>query len=290
MTSRLMLRQNRVSEVTRRALFDELALGGWNWSGRLSEPDFLGRVFDLQSMPSNDRRVANAADDIYLHRVNFLDWEDDWIFTDSRFDLLRAPDETVLKFLTEMVHPAVRRETDEILKLVALVNRHLGVDGYQLIQVNEISGRPVFGPSQLNIASPAAPAEPTGWAKVDRQLEEARRRLASARNEEDFQSVGLLCREVLITVAQHVFDPSKHVEPGQDLPSRTDARRMLEAFFGAHFPGSSLEELRTHSKSAIKLTVALQHHRNPDPRMAATCFEASAGLVRLIRIWSSESK
>lgn len=64
---------------------------------------------------------------------------------------------------------------------------------------------------------------------------------------------------------------------------------MLEAFFGFQFPGSSLEGLRTHSKAAIKLALALQHHRDPDPRMAATCFEASAALLRLIRIWFAES-
>jgi hypothetical protein len=44
--------------------------------------------------------------------------------------------------------------------------------------------------------------EPTGWQKVDRQLQEVRMRLDSAETEEQFQAVGLLCREVLISVAQ----------------------------------------------------------------------------------------
>lgn len=65
---------------------------------------------------------------------------------------------------------------------------------------------------------------------------------------------------------------------------------MLDAFFGSHFPSSNLKGLRTRSNTAIKLAVALQHHRNPAPRTATTCFEASAGLVRLIRIWSADPR
>src|SRR5262249_37923510 len=39
----------------------------------------------------------------------------------------------------------------------------------------------------------AAAHEPTGWARVDRTVTEARKRLASATTEEQFQAVALLC-------------------------------------------------------------------------------------------------
>ncbi len=52
--------------------------------------------------------------------------------------------------------------------------------------------------------------EPTGWPRVDRGIDEIRRRFDQAQVEEHFQAVGLLCREVLISVAQVVYDFRKH--------------------------------------------------------------------------------
>ena len=45
--------------------------------------------------------------------------------------------------------------------------------------------------------SPVAEREPTGWERVDRCLARARTQLDTASSEEEWQSVGLLCREVL---------------------------------------------------------------------------------------------
>ncbi|HEU0153185.1 MAG TPA: hypothetical protein VFQ84_07565 [Arenimonas sp.] len=281
-----MIPPNKITEVTRRSLFDEIALGGWNWSGRLSEVDFLARIYDLKSMRANDYRFRNAYDDIYQHRITFLDWPEDWIFSDARFDLLFCSDETLISFLTAMVHPIVRDDSDESRRFVALMNRHLSRDGVAIAEIDQVSGRPVFGPSQV-LPRSGAPPEPTGWAKVDRQINEAQRRLSGASTEEQLQAVGLLCREVLITVAQHVFTPDAHWPKDVPLPSKTDARAMLESFFSAQMPGSSHEEARAHGKAALKLALALQHHRHPDPRMAASCYEGTVAVVNLVRIWAT---
>src|SRR5262245_3754116 len=98
-----------ISEVTRRNIFDVLSVQQINWSGRLNEPDFLARIFDLEKMESTDGRFKNAAGDIWQHRINNPnDWEDDWVFTDKRFNLLKCDDEKFLSFLCEMIHPIVR--------------------------------------------------------------------------------------------------------------------------------------------------------------------------------------
>ena len=55
-----------------------------------------------------------------------------------------------------------------------------------------------------------------------------RTRLEAAGNEEQCQTVGLICREVLISAAQEVFDPERHPALDDTEPSDTDARRMLE--------------------------------------------------------------
>src|SRR5688500_1054712 len=100
---------NDISEVTRRSIIDYLESTGIEWSGRLPEDEFLARLYDLSSMPSNDHRFQDAAGDIRKHRVmNPNDWENDWVFLDSRFNLLWADDKQFLRFLCETVHPIVR--------------------------------------------------------------------------------------------------------------------------------------------------------------------------------------
>ena len=62
-------------------------------------------------------------------------------------------------------------------------------------------------------------SEPTGWARVDRTVSQVRTRLETASTEEQFQTVGLLCREALISLAQTVFDPVQH-PPLDGVPAR----------------------------------------------------------------------
>ena len=76
-----------------------------------------------------------------------------------------------------------------------------------------------------------------GWPRVDRDIHELRRQLEQAQNEEQFQAVGLLCRETLISLAQVVYDPQRHLTTDGVPPSETDARRMLEAYIALELSG-----------------------------------------------------
>lgn len=136
--------QQKISEVTRRAVFDELRIAQIAWSGRLSESEFLSRLYDLSSLPSHDVRFSSMAGDIWQHRENNLDWDADWVFADDRLDLFNTTDEKFLRLLCEMVHPAVRPDTEGAKALVAVFNRHLEVDGWELVEGQLISGKPTF--------------------------------------------------------------------------------------------------------------------------------------------------
>jgi hypothetical protein len=274
---------NEISEVTRRAIVDFLVASSVGWAGRLSEDDFLARLYDLTSMPSTDRRFENAAGDIWKHRIMNFDWSEDWVFYDSRFNLLWSADEDFLRFLCETVHPVVRPDPDAARELVAIYNRELAADGWSLVEAKQISGKPVFAPQKLGHRAQVFD-EPTGWQKVDRQLQEVRLRLDTAGSEEQFQAVGLLCREVLISVAQEVYDRERHRTAGNVAPSETDAARMLEAFFISELAGSSNEESRAHAKAALRLALALQHRRTADFRMAALCAEATSSVVNILAV------
>ncbi len=274
---------NEISDVTRRAVVDFIVASESDWAGRLGEDDFLARLYDLASMPSTDHRFENAAGDIWKHRIINSDWSADWVFYDPRFNLLWAPDGEFLRFLCETVHPVVRPDSDAARELVAAYNGELAADGWSLVEATQISGKPVFA-SQKTGQRTQVFEEPTGWQKVDRQLQEVRLRLDTAASEEQYQAVGLLCREVLISVAQEVYDATRHSHQGTVDPSETDVARMLEAFFSAELSGRSNEESRAHAKAALRLALALQHKRTADFRMAALCAEATSSVVNILAV------
>lgn len=128
--------------------------------------------------------------------------------------------------------------------------------------------------------------EPTGWAKVDRNSEKTLQLLQAATDEEDFQAIGLLCREAIISLAQAVYDPELHPTLDGVTPSETDAKRMLENYIVAVLTGSSNEALRRYVKNAYQLAVILQHKRTANFRQAALCVEATRSLVNIIAIIS----
>ena len=129
-----------------------------------------------------------------------------------------------------------------------------------------------------------APVEPTGWPKVDRTIAETKTRLAAARNEEQFQAIGLLCREALISVAQAVFDAAKHPILDGKEASTTDAKRMLEAYVAVELAGATNDEIRKYARAAFDLSNQLQHRRTATFRHTALCVEATASVVSLIAI------
>jgi AbiJ N-terminal domain 3 len=134
-----------ITQVTRRKIFDTITLSKVFWEGRLEEPDFLARIYDFDTLPSTDSRYKTAAGDIWQHRVNNPeDWPDDWVFTDSRFGLQHG-DELVLRFLAEMLHPVVRPDEEEVVRLLNSFNEALARDGYELYSADWISGHAVYG-------------------------------------------------------------------------------------------------------------------------------------------------
>lgn len=134
---------------TRRSIADALTIGGLRYSGRLDEPDFLNRLYDLGKMKSNDYRYDNAYGDIHKHTVLNDDWDSDWVFTDNRFNLNHCDDEEYLKFLSETIHPAVQYDSADVEKMLGIYNQYLRKDGYEMIQVGDISGRPVFAATKI---------------------------------------------------------------------------------------------------------------------------------------------
>lgn len=129
-------------------------------------------------------------------------------------------------------------------------------------------------------------SEATGWDRVDRGINGIRLGLETATCEEEFQAIGLRCREVIISLAQAVFDPSLHQTTDGIQPSTTDAKRMLEAYFNRELEGGSNEEARRHARASLDLANSLQHRRTATFRDAALCAEATISVVNIVAIIS----
>lgn len=131
---------------------------------------------------------------------------------------------------------------------------------------------------------PSPQRNPTGWERVDRALAKARSQFEMASAEEDYQAIGLLCREVIISLAQAVFDPAIHQTLDGVEASKTDANRMLEAYIAHVFPGESYKEVRAHHRASLALALNLQHRRTATRQLAALCVEATASTVAVVSI------
>lgn len=139
---------------------------------------------------------------------------------------------------------------------------------------------------RLNQQKNTVYVEPTGWERVDRNIEKIVRLLGAASNEEDYQAVGLMCRESIISLAQAVYSPENHESLDGVTPSETDAKRMLENYIASELAGSPNEEIRKYAKNAYQLSVVLQHRRNATFQQAALCVEATRSLINIIAIIS----
>jgi hypothetical protein len=135
----------QITPLTRRNVLDWLALSGHSWAGRMEDGEFLGRIYNLSELRSTDYRFSDAASDIWQHRANNDDWDDDWVFSDPRFDLREGSDENLLRFLAETVHPVVRRDQDEAEALVRAYNDTLRPDGFEIVETSRMGDRTIYG-------------------------------------------------------------------------------------------------------------------------------------------------
>lgn len=148
---------NNITEITKRDIFDLFQKGYIEYSwllddqrisypyyGRLSEIDFLKKLYALDKMSSSDERFENAEGDIWQHTVNNDDWDSDWVFNDDRFELLKGNDSVLLDFLCAVFHPENRFEQGYWKSYLDKINNNLRVDGYELYESDKISQRSVY--------------------------------------------------------------------------------------------------------------------------------------------------
>lgn len=125
--------------------------------------------------------------------------------------------------------------------------------------------------------------QPTGWERVDRAINEMKTRLEAARTEEQFQAIGMIGRETLITIAQQVYVKDKHPTLDGVETSKTDTKRMLEAFLKYELKDTS-EKARKFARAAVDLGNQLTHDRGATKTEATMCLISIQSVAALIKI------
>ncbi len=147
---------NRITKITKRAILDLFKTGvdvgiferefkTYSYYGRLSEIEFLKKLYPLNKMPpGNDPQFKTLEDVIRQHTVHNHDYDPNWIFTDDRFHLKDGSDTDYLKFICEIFNPEALIDTEVSKKYFKEINSLLRKDRYELYLKAEISGRNVY--------------------------------------------------------------------------------------------------------------------------------------------------
>jgi hypothetical protein len=125
---------------------------------------------------------------------------------------------------------------------------------------------------------------PTGWDKVDESAIRMREVMLNASITSDYQSVGMYGRELLISLAQVVFDKDKHPSvDGTDI-GNADSKRMLEAYIHYCMSHKGNPRAVKFAKSSVDFSNELTHNRTATEVDAELCYTAVISTINLIRI------
>lgn len=152
---------NKITKITRKAIFNVLLntftndylLGNtptrFIFWGVCTPVEFLSRLYDLEKLPSNNRKFKNAKEEINANG-NTLYYQLDWLFNDDRFPIKNGSDEDLLNFICTVIHPEVRDENISNLTEPLWDNVRYNIDvlisndGYFLTYDGQISGHIVY--------------------------------------------------------------------------------------------------------------------------------------------------
>jgi hypothetical protein len=168
-------------------------------------------------------------------------------------------------------------------------------DGYGSWQARRDMLEAIFGPlhDQLadlevtsltsSLADPVSPRGRTGWSKVDEEIAELRRHFQTAQTPQDYRNVGNDCVFVTEALSRLVYDPERHLRPGEEEPPVSNTKQRLDRFVEDGLSGSENAELRKLVRAAIELAQAVKHRDNSTRRTAGMSADAVILLANLLR-------
>ena len=112
--------------------------------GRKNEVDFLNRIYKLIEIPAKDSRAKNFQEEICSYCLENGDYPEWWVFDDDRLSLGQGTDEELLRFISEMFHPAIRKKDSDWENVLNKLNILLESDGYEIYESGKISNHSLY--------------------------------------------------------------------------------------------------------------------------------------------------
>jgi hypothetical protein len=109
------------------------------------------------------------------------------------------------------------------------------------------------------LAIPISPRSATGWASVDTEAEELRRRFEVARSAQDHSAVGTACVRVLEMLGDVVFDAALYVPSGEAVPKRDQTKNRFDLVIAHELPGSANTIVRKLAKTTVEIAHEVKH-------------------------------
>jgi hypothetical protein len=136
---------------------------------------------------------------------------------------------------------------------------------------------------EAQLADPVSPRGRTGWLEVDNEIKELRRRFSTASTPQDYRAVGSHCVGVLEALSRTVYDPTKHLRPGEQEPPADKTKQRLGRYVEDAIPGSDQAELRALIGRAIEFAQLVKHRETPTRRDAGIAADAVIMLANILR-------
>lgn len=143
---------NRITKTTKRDIYNLFKVGVevdnslfveivyYPYFGKLSEIEFLERLYNLKEIPSNNEAHENAYDEILYNTIK-NNYPRCWVFEDERFYLKDGSDEIYLKFICEIFHRKVRDRNGCWRQCLKQVGKLLQKDGYEIVPARNKNNR-----------------------------------------------------------------------------------------------------------------------------------------------------
>lgn len=124
------------------------------------------------------------------------------------------------------------------------------------------------------------------WAKIERIVTKIHTSRNEAKDEEDFQRIGLLCREVIKLLAKTIYDPIKHGDADNEGTKigNADSNRMIRNYIEVTLKGKDNKELRDYGKTANAIANQLTHKDTATKKDMLLAMSSTLSLINFIGI------
>lgn len=133
------------------------------------------------------------------------------------------------------------------------------------------------------LADPISPRSRTGWDRVDAELGELRRHFLNASTSQDYRGIGNDCVHVTEALSQQVYDPERHLRPGESEPPVAQTKLRLDRYVEDAAPGPDNATLRKLGRATIEMAQHVKHSETPTRREAGIAADAVIQLANLLR-------